>query len=92
MKKYNKENKVYFLLNKPRGVISSVKDDKKRTTVVDLIDTNILELEKKSEIELKEIYDKIDRICMINSSRILSAFIENKVFQLYSKRRNIINY
>lgn len=36
-----KENKVYFLLNKPRGVISSVKDDKKRTTVVDLIDTNI---------------------------------------------------
>ena len=34
------------------------------------IDTNILELEKKSEIELKEIYDKIDRICMINSSRI----------------------
>ena len=43
------------------------------------IDTNILELERKSEIELKEIYDKIDRICMINSSRILSAFIENKV-------------
>ena len=43
------------------------------------IDINILELEKKSEIELKEIYDKIDRICMINSSRILSAFIENKV-------------
>lgn len=43
------------------------------------IDTNILELEKKSEIELKEIYDKIDKICMINSSRILSAFIENKV-------------
>ena len=43
------------------------------------IDTNILDLEKKSEIELKEIYDKIDRICMINSSRILSAFIENKV-------------
>ena len=43
------------------------------------IDTNILDLEKKSEIVLKEIYDKIDRICMINSSRILSAFIENKV-------------
>lgn len=32
-------NKVYFLLNKPRGVISSVSDDKGRTTVVDLIDT-----------------------------------------------------
>lgn len=32
--------KVYFLLNKPRGVISSVSDDKGRKTVVDLINTN----------------------------------------------------
>lgn len=34
------EKKVYFLLNKPRGVISSVTDDKERTTVVSLIDTD----------------------------------------------------
>lgn len=33
-------NKVYFLLNKPRGVISSVSDDKGRKTVVDLIATD----------------------------------------------------
>ena len=33
---YNEE-KVYYLLNKPRGVISSVSDDKGRTTVVDLL-------------------------------------------------------
>ena len=32
--------KVYFLLNKPRGVITSVSDDKNRKTVVDLIHTN----------------------------------------------------
>ena len=32
-------DKVYFLLNKPRGVISSVSDDKGRRTVVDLINT-----------------------------------------------------
>ena len=32
--------KVYFLLNKPRGVINSVSDDKNRKTVVDLIHTN----------------------------------------------------
>lgn len=32
--------KVYFLLNKPRGVITSVSDDKNRKTVVDLIKTN----------------------------------------------------
>lgn len=33
-------NKVYYLLNKPRGVISSASDDKNRKTVVDLIKTN----------------------------------------------------
>lgn len=36
----SKEEKVYFLLNKPRGVISSVSDDLDRKTVVDLIKTN----------------------------------------------------
>ena len=34
------EDKVYYLLNKPRGVISSVSDDKGRKTVVDLIETD----------------------------------------------------
>ena len=33
-------NKVYFLLNKPRGVVSTVIDDKGRKTVVDFIDTD----------------------------------------------------
>ncbi|MCU9534205.1 pseudouridine synthase [Streptococcus sp. CSL10205-OR2] len=33
---YNEE-KVYYLLNKPRGVISSVSDDKGRKTVLDLL-------------------------------------------------------
>ncbi len=36
--KLNKEEKVYYLLNKPRGVVTTVKDDKGRKTVVDLID------------------------------------------------------
>lgn len=36
----NKEEKVYFLLNKPRGVITSVSDDKGRTTVIDLVKTD----------------------------------------------------
>ncbi len=39
-KKLVYEGKVYFLLNKPKNVISSAKDDKGRTTVVDLIDTD----------------------------------------------------
>ncbi len=34
-----KSEKVYFLLNKPRGVVTTVKDDKERKTVVSLIET-----------------------------------------------------
>ena len=34
------EDKVYFLFNKPRGVVSTSSDDKGRKTVVDLIDTD----------------------------------------------------
>lgn len=36
-----KENKVYYLLNKPRGVVSTTDDDKNRKTVVDLINTSV---------------------------------------------------
>lgn len=36
-----KEDKEYYLLNKPRGVITSVKDDKKRKTVVDMINSSV---------------------------------------------------
>ncbi len=32
-----KEEKIYYLLNKPRGVITSAKDEKGRKTVLDLI-------------------------------------------------------
>ncbi|MDE5629991.1 MAG: rRNA pseudouridine synthase [Bacilli bacterium] len=35
-----KEDKVYYLLNKPRGVITTVADDLNRKTVLDYIDTD----------------------------------------------------
>ena len=35
-----KEEKVYFLLNKPREVLSTTYDDKGRKTVLDIIDTD----------------------------------------------------
>lgn len=35
-----KEAKEYYLLNKPRGVITSTSDDKNRRVVTELIDTN----------------------------------------------------
>lgn len=34
----NKQEKVYVLLNKPRGVVTTSSDDKHRKTVVDLVD------------------------------------------------------
>lgn len=36
----NSEDKVYYLLNKPRGIVATTKDEKGRKTVVDLIKTN----------------------------------------------------
>lgn len=36
-KQLEREQKVYYLLNKPRGIITSVSDEKGRKTVVDLI-------------------------------------------------------
>lgn len=36
----SKEDKEYFLLNKPRGVISSVSDEHDRKTVIDFIKSN----------------------------------------------------
>lgn len=39
-KEIRKEEKEYYLLNKPRGVISTSSDDKGRKTVIDYIDTN----------------------------------------------------
>lgn len=35
-----KQDKVYFLLNKPRGIVTTTSDEKNRKTVVDLIDTD----------------------------------------------------
>ncbi|MBQ3468654.1 MAG: rRNA pseudouridine synthase [Bacilli bacterium] len=39
-KELKKEDKVYFLLNKPRGVVSTTSDEIDRKTVVELIDTD----------------------------------------------------
>jgi len=47
--------------------------------VLEQIDKEILELSIQSEKDLKDIYDEIDRVCLLNSNRILSSFIENKV-------------
>ena len=47
--------------------------------ILEQIDKTILDLANDAEEDLKEIYKKIDDICLYNSNRILSAFIENGV-------------
>lgn len=47
--------------------------------ILENICKHVIELSKQAEIDLKEIYDKIDEVAFYNSNRILSAFIENRV-------------
>ena len=47
--------------------------------ILDEIDSKVLDISKKADEDLKEIFEKIDNITFINSNRILSSFINNKV-------------
>lgn len=47
--------------------------------ILENISKHVIELSKQAEIDLKEIYNKIDEVAFYNSNRILSAFIENRV-------------
>lgn len=47
--------------------------------ILQQINPKLLELSKQADIDLKDIFDKIDETCLYNSNRILSAFIENGV-------------
>ncbi|MFQ8592050.1 MAG: methionine gamma-lyase family protein, partial [Thomasclavelia spiroformis] len=47
--------------------------------ILEQINPDLLELAKESDTVLKDIYKEIDAVCLANSNRILSAFIDNKV-------------
>lgn len=47
--------------------------------ILDQISRNIIELAEQSEKDLYGIYRELDRICLHNTDRILSCFIENRV-------------
>ena len=47
--------------------------------LIDQIPEELKTLADQSENDLKNIYGQIDEVCMYNSDRILSAFIENRV-------------
>lgn len=47
--------------------------------ILEKIDKELLDLAKQSDADLKDIYEEIDELCLKNSNKILSAFIENRV-------------
>ncbi|WP_075878349.1 methionine gamma-lyase family protein [Merdibacter massiliensis] len=47
--------------------------------IYEQIDKDLLAMAKESDTLLKDIYQNIDDICLYNSNRILSAFIDNQV-------------
>lgn len=47
--------------------------------ILEKIDSKLIELAKQSDIDCQALYNEIDEICLYNSNRILSAFIDNQV-------------
>ncbi len=47
--------------------------------ITERIDSELMKMAEDSDRELKEIYEKIDRVSFVNSDRILSSFIDNNV-------------
>ena len=83
-----KEEKEYYLLNKPREVITSVSDDKNRKTVVDLIETD-----KRIYPVGRLDYDTTGVLLLTNDSEFANILMHpnNKIDKVYiAKIRGII--
>ena len=78
LQKSNK--KVYYLLNKPRGVISTVSDNLNRKTVIDLINTN----ERVYPIGRLD-YDTTGLILLTNDGELANKLMhpKNEVLKTY---------
>ena len=75
-----KEEKEYYLLNKPRGIVSTSKDEKNRKTVVDLIKT-----EKRIYPVGRLDYDTTGAIILTNDGELTNLLThpKNKVEKVY---------
>ena len=45
--------------------------------ILEKIDQDLLALAKQSDNDLKDIYAQVDELCLVNSNKVLSAFIES---------------
>lgn len=83
-----KEEKIYFLLNKPRGVVTTTNDDKGRKTVIDLINTN-----KRVYPVGRLDYDTTGIILLTNDGNLTNLLLhpKNKIEKVYvAKIKGII--
>ena len=82
-----KEEKVYYLLNKPRGVISSSSDKENRKTVVDIIKTN-----KRIYPVGRLDYDTTGVLLLTNDGELTNLLIHpsNEVDKIYIAKLNKI--
>lgn len=78
--KLEKEDKVYYLLNKPRGVVSSANDEKNRKTVVSLIKEN-----KRIYPVGRLDYDTTGAIILTNDGEFANMMMhpKNKIDKVY---------
>ena len=81
------EKKVVYLLNKPKNVISSAKDDRGRKTVVDLIDTD-LRIYPLGRLD----YDSSGLLLLSNDGQLMQKLIHpsfevEKVYEVRTKGR-----
>ncbi len=76
----NKENKEYYLLNKPRGVVTTTADDKKRKTVIDLVDSDA-RLYPVGRLD----YDTTGALILTNDGELTNLLMQpsNKVEKVY---------
>ena len=76
----NEGNYKYYLLNKPRGVITTTEDDKGRKTVVDLIDTDI-KIYPVGRLD----YDTTGALLLTNDGNLCNKLIHpsNKIEKTY---------
>ena len=75
-----KEDKVYYLMNKPRGIITSTSDEKKRKTVIDLVN------EQKRIYPVGRLdYDTTGALLLTNDGELTNLLIhpKNNIEKLY---------
>ena len=67
------------MMRKKRKKTKISRKNQKISMILDQINKDILDLAHIADEELKPVFERIDNVCLANSNRVLSAFIDNKV-------------